>query len=288
MTWQGFLCELTGERVSPADCLACAQAGGGSRGDTLCPWTPALIRGLTQNGKPRGLVAYSATELLGCLRKVRLQEETPFWTQPSALYARFRGQLGHTLLAGCAGEGAVIEERYYADLDGHLLTGQPDAVYPARKLVVDYKTTARLPGTWKVYRCPKCGYALYAGSGALRAKRTCSACDDGVEYTVRELALEESPPRPYGHHVQQLSLYRWLLAQNGIAITTGEIVYLDMSGVLRLRVALTPLEEVAAFLQERLAILTADELPPSIRKDDPEAWQCRYCDVAAACAEAPN
>lgn len=34
------------------------------------------------------------------------------------------------------------------------ITGQPDQIYLDRGLLVDYKTTKRVPQPWKTYTCP--------------------------------------------------------------------------------------------------------------------------------------
>jgi len=64
--------------------------------------TAPVVAGMTAS--IRHLDGYSATETLGCLRKVRLEKEYDYWLKPSELYWAFRGQLMH----------AIAETRYAA------------------------------------------------------------------------------------------------------------------------------------------------------------------------------
>lgn len=287
--FKGFVCHITGAPVAPEECLACSLAGGlqDAESGQWCPFTPPIVRGISASNQPRGLLAYSATELLGCPRKVILREQEDFWVKPAQAYWAFRGHLAHGIVElGHHDPGVILEERYYGDLDGQLLTGQVDLLYTARRHLVDYKTTKQVPQNLKRYVCPDCGSLLRETQWAYKkgSSVTCGAC--GAVHNANDLHAQAVPPRPYTGHTQQLNIYRWLLAQNDIPVDTAEIVYLDMSEPLRLPVPLWDLTATEDFLRARIAALQArdaNDLPAGIWDDPEEEWQCRYCPTTAAC-----
>ncbi|MCP4515786.1 MAG: hypothetical protein GY824_11230, partial [Delftia sp.] len=231
MPFQGFICESNKEKVSPEACLACSLQGGLPG----CHFTPPVVRGIIANSAPRNLRGGpSVTELLGCPRKLILRRRVDYWEKPSHAYWRFRGQMGHALVeqyhdpddSVIVDDGVIAEVRFRAQIEGLVISGQPDALYYAdRAHLVDYKTTKALPKTYKTYTCPACGQVLRQGQWAARRGTTLECC--GQKHKPKSI-LHEGPPRPYGTHVAQLKLYRWLLAQNGREVRSMAIVYLDM------------------------------------------------------------
>ena len=282
MPFAGFLCESSGEPVSPEDCLACARAGGKDG----CHFTPPILRGIIAANQPRSITGWSATQLAACPRRVRLKAEHPWYDYPHSLYYAWRGAIGHGAVEGAHGLDHVIAEvRFAARLDGVLITGMPDVVYVDLRHLQDYKTTKQVPGPWYTYTCPKCGEIMQEGRWKVRNGRskTCPHC--GTKHspkTVRK-ALSESPPRPYSGHIAQVSVYRWLLAKNGIQVDTAEIVYLDMAEVRRVPVTPWSLCRTEEWIKSRLPALTAPQLPSPLAEDDDNAWQCKLCPVADLC-----
>jgi CRISPR/Cas system-associated exonuclease Cas4 (RecB family) len=288
--FQGFVCAVTGENVAVRDCLACAQRGGREE----CEFPYPILKGIADHSGPRNLGAdwdcpvVSVTELLGCPRQWRLRKEHEHYVKPSQAYWAFRGTIGHELLAGNAPLGAIVEKRFYQERGDYVVTGQPDLV-TAQGVLVDYKTTKRLPRPLQTYHCLACGAELRRGQWKARANHTltCPACQ--ARYRGRDVEPVESPPEPYAHHVEQLNLYAWLLAQHDIEIIAAQVVYLDMAGVLRLQAPLHDLESVADLIDERLAAFARDE---RVKDGEDDPWNCRYCHVSGACtpeavAEAP-
>jgi predicted RNA-binding Zn-ribbon protein involved in translation (DUF1610 family) len=248
--------------------------------------SPPILRGIIENAQPRGLQAYSATELAGCPRQVILKDQEPYDIEPSRAYWLFRGQLGHKIVEEYTHGEAIVERRFHAPLSGMLLTGQPDVVYPERGVVVDYKTTKRVPQRRKVYACPECEVVLRDGQWKARKGTLLDCPECGAAWDAHDIGYHYAPARPYDSHIIQLSIYRWLLAQNDVAVDAGEIVYLSMAQTLRLSVELWPVEQTATYLSKRVAGLLEtgpDHLPYGIWDNPDEKWRCTYCDVKPAC-----
>ena len=71
--------------------------------------------------------------------------------------------------------------------------------------------------------------------------------------------------------------------QNGTQIDTAEIVYMDMSTMLRVSLDLQPLDETEQFAANCIRRLQENWIPDGVYADEDENWQCRYCPVVAAC-----
>ncbi len=138
-----------------------------------------------------------------------------------------------------------------------------------------------MPGPWRTYTCPEAGVVIREGPFAWRNKYLpCPHCPEG-EHVAREI-VQESAPRPYRTHVEQVSAYRLLLAENDVPVEQAQVIYQDMAQQLPIDVALLPMDATLALLQQRLALLTHPDLPPVL--SDPELlWECDFCAVRGAC-----
>jgi CRISPR/Cas system-associated exonuclease Cas4 (RecB family) len=284
--FRGFLCELDESKVSPTDCLACSHRRQ-VQGLNTCHFPPPIIRGIVESSQPRALRGYSATELIGCHRKVALKDRADYWVKPSQAYWLFRGHLGHAIVERYHGDGVIAEQRFYAEVDGMLVTGQPDVVYPDDRLLVDYKTSKRVPRERKRYTCTACGAVVRENEWNAR-RGTTLACECGVCYEAGvEIEPEVLPPQPYDAHVAQLNVYAWLLAENNVPVDSAQVVYLDMSAPLPVPVELWPLARTDAFVRRQLALLLERDprtgLPSGVHDDPDDDWQCEYCCVREAC-----
>ena len=81
-----------------------------------------------------------------------------------------------------------------------------------------------------------------------------------------------------------MSLYRLLLAENGIDVATAEIAYMDMATQLRAPVELMSLDEARAMLVARLPLFLQDD-PPGVLTDPDDLWACDFCPVRSACED---
>jgi predicted RNA-binding Zn-ribbon protein involved in translation (DUF1610 family) len=278
--FRGFICTATGEKVLAEECKECARWGAKEGCNLTSPIVAGMLGGLRKE-----LKFFSVSEIVGCPRKARLIREVDYWLKPEELYWAFRGQIAHGLAALYAPEGVIVEGKFEMKVDQYVVVGHPDYVDKARKLIVDYKTTKRLPGSWKVYRCPHCGEVVKESEWKVRKGEiyVCPRC--GRASRGESLALTEMAPRARGHHERQVNLYALILHHNGIEVERGEIVYLDMEGVLRVEVPIHPFQETREFLEERLKRLLSEELPPPLKRDSEDSWECKYCPVVEACGD---
>ena len=280
----GFVCEADGAPVAPEACLSCARGGAKPKAHPrwpgeLCPLSAPIIAGILHGLRPDDQ-AVSVTGLLACPRKRRLMQSEPYWLKPCEAWWAFRGQVFHQLSAAYAQRDpqALVEQRFSLP-DG--ITGQPDLVLLDRHHLVDFKTTKAVPSPWRVYTCPTLDVPAHEGAYALRTKKYgCPAC--GETHATAEMPLTLAPPRPYGRHVAQVSVYRLLLWENGLACDTAEIVYQSMSEQLRLPVDLLPLDATRALLEERQALHAQPGLP-DVLSDPDELWECSFCAVRETC-----
>jgi CRISPR/Cas system-associated exonuclease Cas4 (RecB family) len=91
--------------------------------------------------------------------------------------------------------------------------------------------------------------------------------------------------KPYAAHGLQVNIYRWLTLPH-CEIDQLEIVYLDMSNVLRVPVDVMSVHKVLSWLVPRVkklrAALDSGPLPPRVGPDG--LWQCNgYCSFTDSC-----
>jgi len=134
----GFRCQYKGN-IAFEDCLRCAATQG-----QPCAFSYPILWGMMQ-GEQEDVEGIRVTWLLNCLRKVALERRHDIYVPPEELYWSFRGRLAHAIVEYAQADDAVVEERFTRVVAGIPITGKPDVIYPARKLLVDYKTTATVP-----------------------------------------------------------------------------------------------------------------------------------------------
>ncbi|MBP7961451.1 MAG: PD-(D/E)XK nuclease family protein [Caldilineaceae bacterium] len=236
-----WLCELSREPVSEADCLACAR----QRLQSDCPFNPAILKALAEANAPDvglsglhqiGYPVLRVSGLVGCARKSWYgRTRSPMLETPSEHWSRLRGTIFHAALESM-GEGHVerrLTAFLYDDQVAAFITGRIDGYNPANGVLTDYKTAIRLP----------------------------------------------SRVRP--HHQRQLWLYAWLLWKNGVGLPASiRVIYIHMRAI-RSFDAVTPTEQDLAELErsllQRLHLILAAE-PPAARPE--ESWECKFCGYA--------
>ncbi len=323
MPFKGFICEVTGERVSPEHCLACARKG--APGCDV--GSPAIIAGIARHQRPLNYAValaqdqrqdlvlshgFSVTELLSCARKQRLLQAEDWFDKPSKMYYAFRGTLFHgeaeEYLAGdllSAGEQRLFWfMKFSSKTIG--LSGQPDLLlFDAERggwRLIDYKTIKEVPGRTFRYTCTATNSTIYEVPFRVRGKQVnCPWCK--TKHPIEDVRVEELPPQPRGSHIEQLQLYALLIEKNAAKlaaavnakagkkvvpddapIVAAELVYLDMSNQKRIAVDIWTREQRMELLKSRLALHIQDGLP-EVLTDPAELWACDYCPVRGICAE---
>ncbi|MBI9047099.1 MAG: hypothetical protein JEZ06_21615 [Anaerolineaceae bacterium] len=315
MPFKYFICETTGEHTAPLDCIECARQGARPG----CQMTPAILSGIIRQQRPNSFAlekarqawngqseidhALTVTELLGCPRKNRLMKEVDWGEKPANLYWAYRGTLFHNEaeLYAEAEPTVVSEERlfWFFRFNGQVvaLSGQPDLlVYrPEGWHILDYKTIKQIPGQIFRHICAETGAVIYESQWKVRGKQVnCPHCV--TKHPIGEITIQKLPPQPRGSHLKQIQFYSLLIEQNSASlagkivsdevldeapVNSAEIVYLDMSGALRLAVPVWSREECVALLRDRLALHMNPE--PDILKEPEDLWVCDYCPVRGEC-----
>lgn len=263
MPLAGVLCDdprEKGQRYSFDACLACARTGGPRK----CQNPYQLIYAMSRNQIERKDAGISATMLLDCPRRVILQAEEPYFEAPSAYWPRLRGTIGHLLVEqyGDGLEPKIAEVRFRKSVEVQgvqvEITGKPDMILPERKLIIDYKSNKNV--------------------------------DDPYQPMKKGQAKVE--------HVEQVNIYRWLLA-GGVNMDTGEITHVDieegqihyfdmMRWLPPTSVPIWPLEETEAFIKRHLDPLITYQLGGEMPHLLTDIWGerhnwCNYCPVREQC-----
>jgi CRISPR/Cas system-associated exonuclease Cas4 (RecB family) len=131
MPLKGFVCCQGGKEVFEA-CLERAARG-------ECKYPYPILAGMVNN--IRADMGITVTQLLNCKRKVVLDQRRDIYVSPDQLWYAFRGQMFHNIAQSAALDDWVVEQRFYRDIAGVIISGQVDIIYPGRKLLQDYKTT---------------------------------------------------------------------------------------------------------------------------------------------------
>lgn len=107
-----------------------------------CNNSPDVLKGISKS--IRGpMEGFSATELLDCPRSVWLKRRHSYGCKPAKLYWAFRGTIAHKIMEDYKSDGDISEQRFFAELGGFRVSGQPDLI--RGDVIYDWKTTSRLP-----------------------------------------------------------------------------------------------------------------------------------------------
>ena len=198
---------------------------------------PAIVQAVQNDPYSRGNSDISVTQLIGPpqIRKLYERFQDQLEEDASDRIWALLGQAVHTILERAEPSG-IAERRLYAEIDGYKLSGQLDSHQFAHEALCDYKVTS----AWTVLRGPR------------------------------------------DEWVKQQNIYRWLAHQNGM-----EIKRLFIGAILRdwsrkkahddpgypqtpamiLPVQVWPIDEIEAYIRERLAI-HFNEFVPDCTPDD--------------------
>lgn len=109
--------------------------------------------------------------------------------------------------------------------------------------------------------------------------------DPGRAYLLDYKTTSRLPSAPYESHLAQVNVYNWLVEMRA---RRADLVYLDLTRVVRFPVDLWPQERVERYLadqiQQYLTAMASPHLPPLL----PEAqarYQCPRCPVRDICED---
>lgn len=241
----GIRCEVDNRCLSFDECIACAEDLG------ACQFTPEMIREMKENTESRGNAGISITTLLGCQRKGYFSLAEDYYQKPSQLWAATRGTVIHRMFERHVSPGVICKTRFAREFDGVVVTGEPDKLVPARRLLVDYKTKDKFPDqmpedhVWQLN-----GYA--------------AILQDGYE-------LKTGSPVHY-------------------EVSALGIVVVTMSGVKKYPVELKPLGVTLQYFQRRAEALAealrGDSLPPRMTDNQGSSRFCSlWCPHLEDCLE---
>jgi hypothetical protein len=294
----GFLCEVTGDPMAFADCLACAR----NARNTGCPFPAAIVERIVSGIRPPDLSdrlatehgathGFSATELLHCPRRLRLERINPWYEKLSSMFRMMRGTGVHDYLDGYPEGLKATRLAWTFKFLGQTITlsGMPDLVEkrPAGLFVTDYKVTENPPRDLVRWICTGCE----ATTSRSKSGFLCPNCGQ----ISRQAAYRSVEPlQARSTHVWQINLYCLLIEKNLSLVTTamgvtgipsvlgGEVVYLPPNLPLRCAVPFNR-DGTLAFLKDRLRILLSPDLPPVLAEDDEGRWECNYCSLREVC-----
>jgi hypothetical protein len=255
-----------------------------------------VLKGIyDQEHKDRPTVGFSATQLLGCPRKVHLEKQAEYHAEPLSGFAAFRGVLAHSMMEDFKSPETTVERRFWRTYKGHPLSGQIDSV---RVVGEREEVNAAILEEWIAY-CDAAYEAEKAGQKPPKAP----TLPDNVFFLIRDWKTKhELPTYTYValSYQKQGNLYRWLmrLPRDRVVI---EFVFVSMEGVRTM-----PLynggtfrngrakpeqvwtdRKVEEFLDDRLMTLVASQyagrpLPYDMVPND-DLWNCNYCPAKSLC-----
>ena len=261
----GICCAVDGAHVDDHECLRCKMAGC-DRVATPCSLSYEMLKGM-MDGSGRASAHTSATMLTSsCPRRTVLERDQLYHANPLRLFPAWRGTMGHLMTERHPQPGCIYEQRFETqiEVDGclHKVTGQIDKLNIARREIEDFKTK-----------------------------------DD--QKLGRLKSAEDA-------HVLQLNIYRWLVYVGWpqkklscqetsfkpgipaeIEIETLKLTYWSMKSPKPLSAPLMDLEEIEAYVVERVRLLHRDELPGVPVDLDPERSKLclDWCPVRDHCMQ---
>lgn len=286
---KGTICCRTGEPSRFDTCLTCAKYGE----PDACAFPLPLIATMAANQGSRDGAGLSATTLIGCPRFEKLARAHDYYEDPEDYYPRFHGTSLHAGLEyALAGQEDVIsEERFYRDV-----VDDDWIVDPATGEIIEKSNTVLATLSGK----PDIVLPKWKGIGKIY---------DGKRAGRRRI-YPGMDPRP--EHVQQLNIYRWILAKGrpqhpttdeggvqtyeivNIPIGEASIIYIGDQGMVEVPVEIMPLDEVERMVVELVRHRDAQAIPPvlphrKVRNRNTGVvtmerhWKCGYCPLQDVC-----
>jgi len=141
---KGVRCPVTGKKVPTEECLRCAVEF-----PFRCPYDPVTLANMLHNRKVKGL---SVTEIMtDQIRRSLLSHLVDYYIEPQHGYYSARGRIIHdgqqlAAVQFLTDEIEVeTEKRLHVNVAGQDISGKFDIYYVRRGLLLDYKSTSRIP-----------------------------------------------------------------------------------------------------------------------------------------------
>jgi hypothetical protein len=225
------------------------------------PYDPEMLDAMF-NREERGYI--SPTMLSGCRRQQVLKMHTPYYVYPYHAWTRYRGTLAHLLMEKMPTLPNVIRETKRAVMV-RMEDGTQAPLYGTPDKVV---TENRLLVDYKTMA------------------------------DLLDLDTEKGQKKLRGW-TQQLSVYRWMLAKNGLPVEKAIIQGIHMKEPFRLEVPLWSMKKTERYLQFQMprwipvfdGTYNMDNLPPILYPEKPEDediyWLCNssWCEVSYKCKQ---
>lgn len=139
-----FRCAEDSRLISLEGCQKCCATW-----SAPCSMIPPILNSIIENLKEEETVeGIHVSSLTGCIRSEYIKAKYDYAINPEDLHYLWRGRLFHSLLEkfpGTEGEEVVKETRFQREYNGIIFTGKPDLILPVTGLLVDFKSTRKVP-----------------------------------------------------------------------------------------------------------------------------------------------
>lgn len=290
MSQIGWINPETGSETDFESALALAQQFGEWGG-----FPYEVLLGMYQQAKqedrPDGA---SATQLIGCLRKVHLEKKHEYYSSPEDSYPAFRGVIGHSMLEKNQDPNSFVEHRVFRRYRGIQLSGQIDNL--SVRGVKD-------PGAFLTQWLDYCEDMYTFESGGLEQEPDRPTIPDGALFVIRDWKTKDKLPT-YQYvarsYQTQGNIYRWLLRIPTDRVLI-EFVFVSMTGVKIMALynggkyangrnkpqQVWADRQVENFLEERLVVLDLqakyDKPIPYDKVPVDDLWNCQFCPARELC-----
>lgn len=286
----GYIDPETGQETTFSEALALAQQYG-EWGGFPYEILVGMYQQAQQEDRPDGA---SATQLVGCLRKVYLEKHNDYYSSPETGYPAFRGVIGHSMLEKNQDPNSAVEERVYRRYRGIELSGQVDNL-----VIRGVDNPDELVSQWLDY----CEDMYRFESGEFEQEPGKPTLPKDALFVIRDWKTKDKLPT-YQYvarsYQTQGNIYRWLLRipTNKVLI---EFVFVSMTGVKIMALynggkyangrnkpkQVWSDRQVEDFLEERLTVLDLqtkfDRPLPYDKVPADDLWNCQFCPVRDVC-----
>lgn len=213
----------------------------------------------------------SVTSSIGCLRNTYLSRTEDYYADPEGLYFLYRGQLAHKVLEDNPEKDSICEIEFVRSFK--MPNGDEYTIQGRPDVIIPSKALIR-------------------------------------DYKTTKAVPSYRQTKPYTNHIQQLNIYKWLVAGqtvidddgnqhklpckavfNGVeqevpafgAIKKLQVIYMDMAHVKTTDSPVYDDSEAEQFLMDKVPVLK-NALDNGVVPPKEDSWQCNgYCNMKSSC-----